>query len=740
MKNKNISTVLKSIIFVSCMFLIATCNKSDELDTNQLSDSEVTLKSFGPCPIARGAELRIIGTNLDKVESVTIPGAPAITSITRVSKTEIRVMVPQTAEPGFIVLKAGAKTITSLTEIGYSEPISIASVSPATVKPGTTKIRIEGEYLNLIKEVIFVSSDMENNHVLQQDFVSQTREAIELIVPITAQTGNIIVSNGADLVEEGQTAGIPIWVYSETELQVTLPAFTAIAPKPVKPGNELTITGTNLDLVELLRFGTGNIEVSVFDVNEAKTEITAVVPERTQFEKDADQGDLKLVAFSGVEVTYDDLQLVAPAISGVSPNPAKNKETLTIEGTDLDLVTSVMFAGNVAGVIDDDTRTEDLLEVTVPATAVDGKIVLNTYSGQTAETDYTLVQPVISSVAPLSLTSGDYVTITGTDLDLVVEAIFASGEGTVSVNLTEAPDDASFTVRSPFTATDGTISLKTVNGTVITSTQELTIVAASLPIVTEMPLAIGPGELLTLKGVNLGTVTKIVFVYTDDAEIQATRFLPDAAGTSIQVYVPDKMGDAVVRLYAGDDFADTDILKIMAADPVTDRSLLIFDFDNAPKIGSAWGAGAIIAAGDGDGHDGGFFEITPATGVGGTWVWLFASNAADFQAALPQVTAEDHVLKFDVRIREDITVANDYCNLQFRMGPHGDITINGSLKQGNVFSTSGKWTTITIPLTDLGITGTTANTGDWGFIVNQGNPVAPFVGLCVDNVRYERIP
>ena len=732
--NKHIATALNCFLFITCIVLFTCCNKSDELNTNQLSDSELTLKAFGPCPVARGAELRIIGTNLDRVESVTIPGASPITNMNRISKTEIRITVPQAAETGFISLKAGDKIITSITPIFYSEPISIDRFTPATVKPGAATLRIEGEYLNLIRGVIFVNADLETNHVLQADFISQSREAIELPVPLTAQTGKIIVSDGADLVEEGETPGIPILVYSENDLIVTLPAFTAISPKPVKKGKELTITGTNLDLVEFLKFGNSDIEVTKF-IGTASS-ITVLVPEETQIDATTGKGELKLVAFSGVEVTYDDLRLVAPVITGISPNPSKNNGLLTIEGTNLDLVTTVVFAENVEGEIDDESRTDVLIKVKVPATAIAGKIVLNTHSGQTAEMDYTLVQPVISSIAPLNLTAGDDLTITGSDLDLAVEVIFKSGEGTVSANLTTAPNSASFTVRTPFTATDGTVVLKTANGTLIESTQSLTIAEATLPVVTDMPLAVLPGGLLTMRGVNLETVTKIVFVYSSE-EITATRFLPDASGQALQVYVPNKTGDVTIRLYAGDDFVETSVLKIMTADPVTDRSLLIFDFDNEPKVGSVWGAGAIVS-GD-DGVDGDFFEITPATGAGGTWVWLFASNAPDFQAALPQVTAEDHVLKFDVRIRNDITVENEYCNLQFRMGPHGDITIDASLRNGNVFSTSGNWTTITIPLTELGITGTTANTGDWGFIINQGNPIASFAGLCIDNIRYERI-
>jgi len=736
MKNKYIASLFKCFLYISCIMLVTACAKEEGLDTNQLGGSEVKLVSFGPSPIARGGELRIIGTNLNQVESVTIPGASAITDIKRISATEIRVTVPQTAAVGKIVLKAGSKTITSITELTYNEPISISNITPLEAMPGVTAIKIEGEYLNLIKEIIFVNADMGTNHILQANFVSQSRQAIEVVVPKTAQSGKIIVSNGADLVTEGEDPGIPIWVYSDQDLIVTLPAFTKLTPQPVKPGSELTITGTNLDLVKLLKFGASNIEVSDFTINSAKTEIKAVVPKETQFDATTKKGDVKFVAFSGVEAPAN-LGLVAPAITSITPVPAKNTGILTIEGTDLDLVTTVVFAGNIEGTVQFQSAAK--IEVEIPAAAAEGTVVLNTYSGQTAEKAYTLVKPAISSIAPLSLTAGDNITITGTDLDLVNEVIFKSGTGTVSVTLTEAPNSSSFTIRTPFTAASGTISLKTANGTIVISTQSLTITEASLPIVTDMPIAVKPGDLMTLKGINLDKVTRIVFVYSNGTEIAATRFLPDASGQAIQVYAPATKGSAIIRLYAGDDYVETSTIKIMMADPVIDPSLLIFDFDNSSKMGATnWSNVGEIKSGDG--VDGQFYEVTSAAPVNGGWVWLFASNAADFIASLPQVSGiSNYVLKFDVRLRNDVPITSSYCDLQFHMGSAGDITISSSLKRGNVFTTDGEWTTISIPLTELGLSDPTPNSGDWGFIMNQGSPAANFVGLCFDNIRYERI-
>jgi hypothetical protein len=48
------------------------------------------------------------------------------------------------------------------------------------------------------------------------------------------------------------------------------------------------------------------------------------------------------------------------------------------------------------------------------------------------------------------------------------------------------------------------------------------------------------------------------------------------------------------------------------------------------------------------------------------------------------------------------------------------------------------WKTIAIPLTAIpDLPDPTPRGGDWGLIVNQGSPIADFVGFCVDNIRYE---
>ena len=93
-------------------------------------------------------------------------------------------------------------------------------------------------------------------------------------IPEAAQSGKIIVSNGADLLSGGEE--IPSWIYSETDLTVTLPSISEISPNPVKAGTTLTIKGADLDLVKSVVFG-GDLAVDTFATQTA-TQIELDVP------------------------------------------------------------------------------------------------------------------------------------------------------------------------------------------------------------------------------------------------------------------------------------------------------------------------------------------------------------------------------------------------------------------------------------------------------------------------------
>ena len=116
----------------------SSCEDGDELDTNQYVKG-IALNAFGPSPVARGGELRFIGSNLNQVTAVSIPGCADITDITVVSTEEIRVTVPQTAEPGLVTLRTPSGDITTISRLTYTEPVGFDAdpFSPSTIKPGS---------------------------------------------------------------------------------------------------------------------------------------------------------------------------------------------------------------------------------------------------------------------------------------------------------------------------------------------------------------------------------------------------------------------------------------------------------------------------------------------------------------------------------------------------------------------------------------------------------------------------
>ena len=69
---------------IALLMGLAACSH-EELSTDQFSDDTVVFGAFAPNPVVRGAELRIMGSNLDKIVEVQIPGSEPITEIEVIS-------------------------------------------------------------------------------------------------------------------------------------------------------------------------------------------------------------------------------------------------------------------------------------------------------------------------------------------------------------------------------------------------------------------------------------------------------------------------------------------------------------------------------------------------------------------------------------------------------------------------------------------------------------------------------
>ena len=702
-KFRNWALLFATICVAGAGLLFTSCEGKEEEET------KVILQSFGPMPIARGAELKFIGLNLDKVTAVILPDNITINSFTKKEARLLTLTVPQEAVPGYVVLKTPDGDITTKTTIGFSEPISIAGFAPATVKAGD-ELTITGDYLNLVEEVILT----DRITVTEDDFISHSRTEIKITIPATAQTGKIAVSNGD---EE------PIIVYSTGTLTVTLPAFTTVTPNPVKAGTNLTIAGTNLDLVLSVKLGGGKVIEAANFVSRTATQIVLVVPADTK------DGKVILVPASGVEVsTATDLVMVVPTVS-VTPVTLKNGQDITVTGTNLDLVDHVIFGGNKQGTIKAGGTATQIL-VTVPDDAVDGVVTFVTKAAkEIAGPNLTMIVPAFSSFSPTSARANSTITLSGTDLDLVTKVIFNGGlEGTIGTRT-----GTSLAVTVPVGAKTGKITIVTKNGTQVVSAIDFTLLA-NLPTFGSYTETRGePGKILTINGTNMLLVKELIFPGDKKATAYGSK-----TDTRIEVYVPEDVtfGTGTIKLvtYEGEE-GFFPALYFGGTDPVLNQTFCFFDF-NGPGKDSWWGnaIGSGILNDPATSADG-----TPywnINGMGGTGWWdgLFFRNGSN-NFVTTGVDVNTWAVRFDINVRETIFEGD----LRIRFGDYYYHFQPWNSVAGG-FKTTG-WITVTCPLTGFKTDGgavipdPAVGGAEFGMIWSHG--VSVKVNMGIDNVRFE---
>jgi hypothetical protein len=689
-KLRNRALLFATLCVVTAGLLLTSCEGKEEVDTS------VALYSFGPMPIARGAELKFIGANLDRVTSVVLPDNITITTFTLKTPKLLTLTVPQEAMPGYVVLKTPDGDITTKTEIGFSEPIFIAGFSPATVKAGD-ELTITGDYLNLVGEVILT----DRIAVTGDDFTSQSRTEIKLVVPAQAQTGKIAVSNAAE---------DPVIVYSAATLTVKLPAFTSVTPNPVKAGTALTIAGTDLDLVETVTLGGNKVVAAADFVSHSATEIVISVPDDTK------DGKVIMTPASGVEVaTADDLMMVIPTVS-VTPVTLKNGQDITVTGTNLDLIDHVIFGGDKQGSIKAGGTATQIL-VTAPDDAVTGVVSFYTKADKQIDgPNLTMIDPAFTSFAPTTGKPNTDITITGTDLDLVVDVIF-TGEimGTIGTR-----SETQMVVTIPVGAKTGKITLVAKNGSTVHSAIDITVLT-NLPDFTSFsePKAT-PGQILTLNGTNMLLIKELVF----PGQVYATAY-GVKTDTKVEVYVPTNaatgFGQIKMITYEGEEGLLPEIF-IGGTDPITPATIMITNFNGGGATQSTWGGVVTF------GTPSVVFDGTAAMlGLNGSgWAWTWSQNW-DNNCRPPLAHPEDYVIKMDVCITTPAPgVEAGFCLKGWDTAPYLGNNVFGT-------STNGNWVTLTFDVLTAGMV--IDGTGDWGIWINGGT--YDLTGVMIDNLRFD---
>lgn len=497
------------LLVIALMGLSLTgCNDEDNLDTNQYV-GDVSLESFGPCPVLRGGTLHFYGKNLEQITEVDLPEADPITQIEVVksgTQSEITIQVPkEKCGPGKVTLKtATGKELTSVTPVTYREDIVISGFyvgDDTNNKVGSVGdvVTIKGDYLNLFHGVIFTDKDT----IREDQFIKHDRYTIQVAIPVEAKTGKIKLT---DLAET------PVELETEDILTVNLPTAASIDNTKPKAGQAITITGESLSQIAGVKFVGVSEPVTDFTVSADGKSLSVVVPIK------AKDGEVTLVTKSGVEIPAGSITTVVPTELIAAPSPVKNGNNLTISGKDLDLVTAVSFANDdTLRTLESQTSTQ--IVVKVPTKAQDGDAVLHLANGKTVGVAITLVKPSVTSCTPNSVVAGNQVMFRGTDLDLV-ESVSFPGDVTLTADASKTHITASAigtVVPEAAYGSGATLNLK--NGTkVAVPASSLTIVAATTPAVNGDGSGV-KGTYVTVTGKNFNNVEAVYI-----GETKVTKF------------------------------------------------------------------------------------------------------------------------------------------------------------------------------------------------------------------------
>ena len=546
---------LMSFVLLSCLIAVGlTACSDDDLSTNQYQQG-VHLNVFGPSPVMRGGSVHFYGSNLDQVKQVIIPGMDPVTNYEVVKAgipSEIVVILDkEKPQPGKITLITNTdEKIETLTDLTFIEGIEYASdtqFSPSVVQPDAV-LTINGEYLNLVKEVIFADNVVVN----AEDFVSQSRYKIELTVPQEARTGKVILSDGAE---------IPNWIYSDEILQVTTPVVEKVTtPRgeaaqqetvACKLGETVTVSGQFFNLVAGVTIGDAEtsyitVEEDQLTVSEDGKTLSFTLP------AEAPDGDIDLICRSGVAIPVAILETIAPTECVATPNPAKNGQPLSISGKDLDVVASIEMP-NVSEAIEFNYNDGKIVIPAVPASAQEGNLVLRMANGKGVEVAYTLVKPTVTAYNPNPVSAGGALTIQGKDLDLVASVLF--GEGADVAEVAVATDGNSMTLTVPMNAASGAPTLNLINGATVEA-PAITVNEATFCYVKELPgedvevkagsavtLVVANGDKLTGVEVN---GTAVQYVLTEGNKLIIG--LPESCGAGTKIRLISSNGEITYTL------------------------------------------------------------------------------------------------------------------------------------------------------------------------------------------------
>ncbi|OKL40860.1 IPT/TIG domain-containing protein [Pontibacter flavimaris] len=337
------------------------------------------------------------------------------------------------------------------------------------------------------------------------------------------------------------------------------PEFESFSPDKGVPGTQVTITGKHLNETSAVYFG--DVPAESIAVNEEGTELTTAVP------IGASSNYIKVVTPYGEAVSATEFVVPAPVFSAdvqFSPGAAGAGETITLFGQYFTGVNQVLFNGAAADPATIVFVSDSEIKVTVPKGASSGPIMAMSPAGNGTSATFTVYGPQIIAQSEGEENAGlefaptegpaltTVVTIYGNYFTAVNEVLF---NGVKATSFTVVNDEQ-ITATVPLGAGTGPITVKSPAGEAV-STAVFNVPAPQFVAYDGVdsqfkPTSAGPNMQITLYGVNLASVSSVVFLGADGDEtdnVEAT-FAAPTKDTELVVTVPADAKTGKIQLIA----------------------------------------------------------------------------------------------------------------------------------------------------------------------------------------------
>ena len=479
---------------------------------------ELVFAQYSPNPVQAGHELVIYISNSDYIASVLFSGCSEYVTGRSESNREYKVTVPNEAVTGRVTLKLTDGSTMELPDLTITGSVVTPAISDIS-RSGWNAIYVDGSNFST------------------ETAVTLNGQSLTLYTNYGLDGNRITIYLNTLQASSDKIAGTVTLNGTVTKEYDFKPSNISFDNTEVAVGETITITGTNLDLVNKVIFTGG----AYCEVTPGET-LTFTVPEGAQ------TGQITLSCIDGGTTTVTPGQAITITSSGggnqggsgtTISDITRTGTTLYISGVNLSEVQSVVIANNDLQPYQWSLHNGQIKIDYFYNYGFEGDVVLTTKASSVVRGSYNY-KPTVETISDPVIV-GQEIIITGTDLDLVDKVVFDNNWGLsyVSKSGTSTINDIKVTV--PSEAKSSELKFECVGQKLINTGRNIEV--RQLPTVTSVSSKyVLAGENLTIYGSDLDLV-EYAQIGTGD-ELNVTT----VSSSEISVTIPAGTQSGVLQL------------------------------------------------------------------------------------------------------------------------------------------------------------------------------------------------